>query len=167
MDHHDLQVVSNMYQISVYILTVGVVGMKEPGARWTHVLPDRRLQLFSTEQSGRADMWLMHEDNIHFDLIITKESLLTKDANLEQTKDTTKNSVKEDILEDKNGPGYMGWVLDDVDDVIENVDHKKEYEKKVQVLKKDFDDLKEKFDSLKSDYEEYIKNETKNAKKLL
>ena len=61
----------------------------------------------------------------------------------------------------------MGWVLGDVDDVIENVDHKKEYEKKVQVLKKDFDDLKEKFDSLKSDYEEYIKNKKKNAKKLL
>ena len=57
----------------------------------------------------------------------------------------------------------MGWVLGDVDDV----DHKKECEKKAQVLKKDFDDLKEKFDSLKSDYEEYIKNEKKNAKKLL
>ena len=36
-------------------------------------------------------------------------------------------------MEDKNGPGYMGWVLGDVDDVIENVDHNKECEKKVQV----------------------------------
>ena len=45
----------------------------------------------------------------------------------------------------------MGWVLGDVDDVIMSII--KGCEKKVQVLKKDFDDLKEKFDSLKSDYE--------------
>ena len=40
MDHPDLQVICNMYQIKVHILTTNVRGMEEPRARWTHLDPD-------------------------------------------------------------------------------------------------------------------------------
>ena len=40
MDHQDLKVVANIYQINVHILTVGVEGMDEPRARWSHLVPD-------------------------------------------------------------------------------------------------------------------------------
>ena len=74
MDHQGLQVVANMYQISVHILTTGVLGMKEPRARWTHIVPDDRLSSFSTIHKGLPDMWLMHVDETHFDLLIRKDS---------------------------------------------------------------------------------------------
>ena len=49
MDHHGWQVVANMYQISVHILTTGVVGMDEPRARWTHVVPEvKSIRVFQT-----------------------------------------------------------------------------------------------------------------------
>ena len=48
MDYQGLQVVSNMYQIGIHILTTGVSGMEEPRARWTHLNPDDRLTAFAT-----------------------------------------------------------------------------------------------------------------------
>ena len=76
MDHLGLQAVSNMYQITVHILTTGVSGMEEPKARWTHLTPDTRLVKFSTIHKGLPDMWLIHSDEIHFDLMIRKNSEL-------------------------------------------------------------------------------------------
>ena len=74
MDHYGWQVVSNMYQISVHILTTGVEGRLEPRARWTHLEPDSRLSSFSEAHQGLPDMWVMHDDEIHFDLLIRKDS---------------------------------------------------------------------------------------------
>ena len=49
MEHYDLQALSNMYQVSIHILTTGAQGLQEPKARWTHLTPDLRLKDFSTE----------------------------------------------------------------------------------------------------------------------
>ena len=60
-------------------LTAGVEGMKEPRARWTHMDPDRRLEAFKEINSNLVgDMWLLHEDSTHFDMIIKKDSILAK-----------------------------------------------------------------------------------------
>ena len=73
VDHQDLQVVANIYQMKIHILTVGVEGMEEPKARWTHLDPDRRLEAFKEIDSNLVgDMWLLHKDSTHFDLIIKK-----------------------------------------------------------------------------------------------
>ena len=74
MDYAGLQVVSNIYQISIHILTTGIPGLDEPRARWTHIDPDTRLSAFSEVHKGLPDMWLIHEDESHFDLLICKES---------------------------------------------------------------------------------------------
>ena len=98
MDHPDLQAVCNQYQINIHILTTDVVGIKEPRARWTHMVPDSRLIGFSKIKPGLPDMWLVHVDEIHFDLIIPKDSDLAKEGSLDDLRlvkeDTNKHGCK-------------------------------------------------------------------------
>ena len=67
-----------LVQISIHILTTGISGMEEPKARWTHIEPDTRLSAFSEVHKGLPDMWLIHEDETHFDLLIHKDSDLAE-----------------------------------------------------------------------------------------
>ena len=83
MDHLGWQVVSNMYQISIHILTTGVMNMKEPKARWSHILPDKRLSRFRSVHKGLPDMWLIHTDETHFDLLVHNDSVLVKERSIE------------------------------------------------------------------------------------
>ena len=80
MDHGDLQAVSNHYKVKIHILSTNIEGMEEPKARWTHLEPDERLKEFSSLPNGLQDLWLMHIDRYHFDLIIEKESILAKEG---------------------------------------------------------------------------------------
>ena len=86
MDHADLQAMSNYYQIVIHILTTSVENMVEPRARWTHLEPDPDMKNFSPVPQGLPDMWLMHVDNIHFDLIVHKNSLLATEGSLDMEK---------------------------------------------------------------------------------
>ena len=98
MDHHGWQAVSNMYQISIHILTTGIMNMEEPKARWTHILPDTRLSRFSTIHKGLPDMWLIHTDETHFDLLVHKDSELGREGSiedLEKEKDDKIGEIKE------------------------------------------------------------------------
>ena len=106
-----------MYQISVHILTTNIEGMEEPQARWTHLVPNERLTAFSTIQTGLPDMWMIHLDNSHFDLIIPQEGFFANEevntGNINnkkypETVGVKKTTDKEDEDEDM-GPGYMGW----------------------------------------------------------
>ena len=169
MDHGDLQAVANMYQISIHILTTGVEGMEEPKARWTHLVPDNRLRSFNTIQIDLLDMWMIHEDDSHFDLIIPKESILAKEGSICQRE---YNKTKEDLNVDNLGPGYMGWQKKDAFEEPS----KKVYEDLVEAydeLKEDYKELKLAFDVLnkKIDIQDKAKNvdvnmQDKNLKKL-
>ena len=144
-----MKVVANMYQISINILTTNIRGTREHQARWTHLVPDDRLRSFSTIQPGLLDMWLIHVDDSHFDLIIHKESFLAKEGSLHQKTDTTNEKEKdtENIIEDElkesddenMGPGYMGW--------------KRSEESEKPTLKM-YEELKESFAELKVEYKE-------------
>ena len=68
------------------ILTTNVRDIKEPGARWTHLKPDVKMKQYSPVPSGLPDMWLLHTDNIHFDLIVHIESTLVTEGSLESNK---------------------------------------------------------------------------------
>ena len=83
MDHPDLQAVCNMYKMNIHILTTDIAGIPEPRARWTHLTPDSRLVGFSNIKQELPDMWLVHVDEIHFDLIIKKESDLVNEGSLD------------------------------------------------------------------------------------
>ena len=97
MENHDLQAVCNIYQVPVHILTTGVVGMAEPRARWTHLQPDIRLKEFCKIVGDLPEMWLLHQDNIHCDLIINRESILAKEGSIQQTgKEGTDDIINKD-----------------------------------------------------------------------
>ena len=110
MDHQGLQIVANAYQMKIHILTIGIESMEEPKARWTHLVPDERLERFNNKLVD--DLWMIHEDGVHFDLIIKKESVL---ASNELIGDMSEGKIVDEIvLEDQEtGPGYMGWKIPD------------------------------------------------------
>ena len=78
MDHQGLQIVSNAYQMKIHILTVGLGGMSQ--SRWTHLVPDQRLESFNKKDKNIMvdDLWLLHQDDVHFDIMIKKDSVLAK-----------------------------------------------------------------------------------------
>ena len=166
MDHIGLQVVSNMYQISVHILTTGVIGTEEPQARWTHLVPDTRLSDFSTIVKGLPDMYLIHSDEIHFDLLIRKDSELALEGSVDEIRSTeegkdclfcemcdktfkNEKDLKEhvQIHEMSNvelGPGYMGWKISEVEEKDQNniQDEIKELKNAVNVMKEELDNIR-------------------------
>ena len=95
MEYHDLQAVANIYQVPVHILTTGVEGMVEPRARWTHIQPDSRLKKFCKEIGDLPELWLFHIDEMHFNLLIRKDSELAKEGSIEQRKVTHEEKLKD------------------------------------------------------------------------
>ena len=154
MDHGDLQAVSNYYQISIHILTTNVAGMKEPRARWTHLSPDQRLKSFSTVPVGLPDMWLMHLDSTHFDLIVEKDSQLAKEGSIgtrmNDQEVTDKANICKDFGDSENdlGPGYMGWQAREETET----EKEKETETETESQHKLYLDLKKAYNGLQSDY---------------
>ena len=84
-NHEVLQVVANMYNIKIHILTTHIPSNKGVISRWTHLVPDRRLESGHQNRSFMLnDMWLIHENNTHFDLIVRKDSILSQKDGLFQ-----------------------------------------------------------------------------------
>ena len=164
MDHEGLQVVSNMYQISIHVLTTGVSGMDEPKARWTHIEPDSRLSSFSTVHKGLPDMWLMHVDEAHFDLLIRKNSDLVKEGSVDDLLSAKVNNkeqeVKQATANSDLGPGYMGWK---VNDEPNDDDNAKEFKNEIAEIKEAYNAMKKEFEEIK---DEFSKNENKQCAKF-
>ena len=102
MDHHDMQAVANMYQISIHILTTNIRGKEDAFARWTHLTPDSRLKSFSKDQPQLPDMWLYHTDDSHFNLIVRKDSVLAKEGSIHERRDVTENGAKANHKDEEN-----------------------------------------------------------------
>ena len=125
MDHIDLQVVANSYQMKIHILTTNIDGMEEPKARWTQLVPDERLKEFKNVNGSSVDMFLMHCSDVHYDLIIHKNSILATEGDINERK-IRKGKISEskvDLEEEEEkigdfGPGYMGWSMDENEKVI-------------------------------------------------
>ena len=127
MDHHDLQAVSNMYQVPVHILTTGV-GMVEPKARWTHLEPDIRLESFRSKLGELPELWILHSDNIHFDLLIRKDSKLAKEGsiNQRQSKNEDSDNIPIDREEEEESDSSLNDKKEEEIDLTEdNNDQKK------------------------------------------
>ena len=177
MDHWDFQAVANYYQIKVHILTTNVSGMKEPAARWTHLVPDLRLKEFSEVFVNLPDLWLWHLDGIHYDLIIEKNSMLIKERDLvenvvlHEKKETNSNFTCKTIGKNRNvaksvvfcekmeesskdtdettGPGYLGWKTSE--EVERTVSEEVEYNEDHVDYKKAYMDLKNENELLKEE----------------
>ena len=177
MDHGDMQAVANMYQIQIHILTTNIVNLEETNARWTHIQPDHRLKSFSKVPIGLPDMFLLHVDDQHFDLLIHKNSTLAQEGSIESQNDPKKvvteeviDSEKEDIEEDVISPGYMGWQIGEEEKDFNNLRYKalqdayKHLEKEYKALDDEYKELKKKYDE-ENDWKS-VKQMTKEMKGL-
>ena len=52
----------------------------EESDRWTHIGPDARFKKPSNKLIDLPDLWLVHQDEVHFDLIVSKQSTLYKEG---------------------------------------------------------------------------------------
>ena len=170
--------------MKIHILTTNINGMEEPKARWTHLIPDQRLQEFSTFKNEIMDMFLMHFNDVHYDLIIKKDSILATEGDIPNRRSRQEKEV--DIEEENQsnegpGPGYMGWSMNEHENETENQykcetcekmfhtaeelsKHKEqvhiiEYKVKCEKCKKTFTDFREKnkhMDSGCNESQEYL-----------
>ena len=119
MDHIDLQVVANLYQMRIHILTTNISNMEEPKARWTHLVPDERLQEFRKMNVDSLDMFLLHYSDVHYDLIVHKESILATEGDINERRIRKEKESESEINVEKEeesgefGPGYMGWRMNE------------------------------------------------------
>ena len=175
-DHHDLQIVANVYGIRIHILTVGIVSRNGPKARWTHLDPDGRLGSFDANASKMygGDMWILHQDSTHFDLIIKKDSILAKkDGIFHKTEEnliSDESDPKEKVQQSKEiGPGYMGWAMKEDEEKNTPEEKHEELRTAYQMLKETVRMMDNKFEELKKDKVDTIKefNKLKNDIKSL
>ena len=160
MEHQGWQVVANMYKININILTLLPRG--GPRARWTYIVPDERLSSFSKVHQGLPDMWIMHVDETHYDLMVHRESELAKEGTIEDLEKKEKDEERNMKVDDGDelGPGYIGWKTDDK---LEKMSDEIDLKKTLVELKEWYSELKKEVSNLK---QEMKKKERKQEKEL-
>ena len=93
MDHPWLQAASNLYNTNIHILTTGV---EIP--RWTKLQPSSKLIKTANQPDVKDNIYLLHADNCHFDLLVPKpnpEALLLTDEEQDWMENQMNLSEKE------------------------------------------------------------------------
>ena len=103
-DSEDLVVLSDMYQIKIKIITTKGQNDPNPIVNWIH--PDPNLKNLAELNIDMKDMVLIHEDDLHFNLIIPGDSDLAKLGSLSRREKSSKenNTVEEvdmEVLKDE------------------------------------------------------------------
>ena len=73
MDHQWLQAATSLYRTRIQILTTGI-----SSPRWTTLEPDN---IPPNQNIERKDLYLLHADNVHFDLLVPKSNPRTINEN--------------------------------------------------------------------------------------
>ena len=75
-DSEDLAIIADIYQMKIKIITLNRVD-NIPTVNWIHPDPDLK-QYADLENVEIENMVLLHEDEAHFNLVISKDSDLAK-----------------------------------------------------------------------------------------
>ena len=74
-DSEDLAIISDLYQVRIKIITTKGLSDKNPTVN--HISPDKDTAQFAELKNvGMNEMVLMHEDDLHFNLVVSKYSEL-------------------------------------------------------------------------------------------
>merc|ERR1712240_307859 len=84
IEYTDLQAIANYFKVAIHVLTTDVRNVKGSKPRWTHLEPDERMKIHSPIKTELPDVWMLHVDNTHFDLIIKKDNRLVTEGDLHQ-----------------------------------------------------------------------------------
>ena len=92
-DSEDLAIIADMYKIKIKVVTTKGSEDKNPTVNWIH--PDDTLKEFAELRDFKMeDMVLFHENESHFNLVISKESDLAKLGSLSHREDFDVHIVK-------------------------------------------------------------------------
>ena len=74
-DSEDLAIISDLYQVRIKIITTKGLSDKNPTVNY--ISPDKDMAQFAELKNvGMNEMVLMHEDDLHFNLVVSKYSEL-------------------------------------------------------------------------------------------
>ena len=109
-DSEDLAIIADMYQINIKVITTKGIMDKNPSVNW--IRPDNNLKKFAVLQNVELDdMILLHENDVHFNLVISKDSDLAKLGSLSyrfnigplaKETDTEDSIVEKDVVTEEN-----------------------------------------------------------------
>ena len=99
-DSEELHAIANLYQIKIKIITTSNHDDSNP--RTNTIGPDPELEPFSLLPAGKVpDMVLIHYDNCHFNLLVSKDSRLVKGTKLDNQMENLIPSREFDELQRK------------------------------------------------------------------
>ena len=100
-DSEDLAVISDMFQIKIKIITTKGHTDENPTVNW--IYPDPSMKEFAELTVDMEDLILLHEDDTHFNLIISEDSDLVKCGNLSKRLDCSAiNEGSENNIDENN-----------------------------------------------------------------
>ena len=108
-DSEDLAIISDMYQIKIKVITTRGTDDKNPTINW--IFPDSELKKFAELNVEINEMVLLHQDDNHFNLIVSANSDLAKMGSLsnrfsvgpvEESNDASAKSSKGNNLNEEN-----------------------------------------------------------------
>ena len=177
-DSEDLSIIADMYQIKIKVITTKGRNDKNPTVNW--ITPDENMKKFSDFTKVKLDdMTLLHEDETHFNLIVSKDSDLATMGSLSYRFNVgplaTSAAIKKDEKEKKkkispNSPEDMEVEFDtssklanDYDDIRKKL---KESEASKKAILSEY--LKcEKELRVKTEETEKLKTEVKDLKEII
>ena len=153
-DSEDLAIISDMYQLKIKVITVKDSMDKNPTINW--ICPDEDMKEFAELKDVELDeMVLLHQNDVHFNLIISKNNDLAKYGSLSYRFNVGPTVDSEECVDTE-----FSNEDEDLDD-SKNEDNKK--------LKKELNKYKESLKSLESEYGKCIqelRRKTTEAEKL-
>ena len=99
-DSEDLAIVADMYQMKIKVVTTKGSTDKNPTVNWIN--PDAALKKFSELKDTKIDdLVLLHENDSHFNLVVSKESDLVKYGSLSYRFNVGPIMYDEDVMDDQ------------------------------------------------------------------
>ena len=149
-DHLDLQLLCNLYQMQIKIITTK--GSEDPHPIVSWLCPNPELKQFQLLPAGSVPiMTLIHYDEQHYNLVISKNHELFKTGILSQSLDEKEENLKKD---DKQSDNCQDVKMTEI---------LKKYEESqalIQTLYQKIERLEKKLESKKDDADENDENES-------
>jgi hypothetical protein len=156
-DSEDLAIIADMYQLKIKVITVKDPTDSNPTINW--IYPDEHMKEFAELKDVELDeMVLLHQNDSHFNLIVSKNSDLAKYGSLSYRFNVGPTVDSEECVDTEN--------LNEVDDIDNSKDDENEDSK---MMKKELNKYKESLKTLETEYEKCIqelRRKTAEAEKL-
>ena len=158
-DSEDLSIISDIYQIKIKVITTKGTNDKSPTVNW--IFPDESLKVFSEfTKVEMNDMTLLHENDMHFNLVISKNSDLAKLGSLSYRYNVGPLLKRNEEEKDKKEKE------DNVKDKDTEIVEKSQLNKDIKDLKTKLELSEEKRKELLEKYLKFEKKYTEDTEKL-